>query len=110
MPVTGRIDSFNYETYFRMISELECISICLQYSSPLCYAISYESFRQECRIITESVSSSFIPNQLYLDWQSTFEDLHQYKEAVDRSRRAFGCDHAEVKVNQGDLDLLNWIN
>ncbi|CAF5102490.1 unnamed protein product, partial [Rotaria sp. Silwood1] len=40
----------------------------------------------------------------------TFEDLHQYKEAVDRSRRAFGCDHAEVKVNQGDLDLLNWIN
>ncbi|CAF1045344.1 unnamed protein product [Rotaria sp. Silwood1] len=70
MPVTGRIDSFNYETYFRMISEPECISICLQYSSPLCYAISYESFRQECRIITESVSSSFIPNQLYLDWQS----------------------------------------
>ncbi|CAF1166131.1 unnamed protein product [Rotaria sordida] len=59
-----------YDSYVRMISERDCVSICLQYSSPLCYAISYENFRQECRIITESVSSSSIPNQLYINWRS----------------------------------------
>ncbi|CAF2596818.1 unnamed protein product [Rotaria sp. Silwood2] len=69
-PIAGRIDSFQYEPYSRMISEPDCISVCLQYPSPLCYAISYESFRQECRIITESVPSSFIPNQLFLNWRS----------------------------------------
>jgi tetratricopeptide (TPR) repeat protein len=41
------------------------------------------------------------------------EDLHRYKEAVEHaaralhiSRHAFGPDHAEVKMNQDDLDRL----
>jgi len=69
-PLTGLIDSLDYVSYYRMITEPGCVSVCLQYTSPTCYAISYESFRQECRIITESVPSLFIPNQSFLDWRS----------------------------------------
>jgi hypothetical protein len=69
-PLTGRIDSLNYITYNQMITELGCISACIQSTSPSCYAISYESFDQECRLITQSVPSSFIPNQSFLDWHS----------------------------------------
>jgi hypothetical protein len=69
-PLTGRFDSFQYISYYRMVTERECVSVCIQYNSPLCYAISYESFRQECRLITQSVPSSSIPNQSFLDWRS----------------------------------------
>jgi hypothetical protein len=69
-PLTGRTDSLDYISYYRMITESDCISVCLQYTSPSCYGISYESFRQECRIITESVPSSFIPNQSFLNWRT----------------------------------------
>jgi hypothetical protein len=70
IPLTGRIDSLDYVSYYRMITESGCVSICLQYSSPSCYGISYENFRQECRIVTESVPSSFIPNQALPNWRS----------------------------------------
>ena len=69
-PSTGRIDSLNFISYNRMISEYGCVSLCLQYTSPSCYGISYESYRQECRLITESIPSSFTPNQSLLNWQS----------------------------------------
>lgn len=69
-PLTGRIDSLDYVSYYRMITEIDCISVCIGYTSPGCYGISYESFRQECRLITESVPSSFTPNQSFLDWRS----------------------------------------
>ncbi len=53
-----------------MITEPDCISACLQYTSPLCYGISYAIYGQECRIITEFASPSIIPNQSFLNWRT----------------------------------------
>jgi len=69
-PLTGRIDTLDYVSYYRMITERECISKCLQSASPACYGISYESFRQECRLITESVPSTYQPNKSFMNWLS----------------------------------------
>jgi len=69
-PTTGLIDSLNQVSYYRMINEIGCVSICLQYASPSCYAISYESYGQECRIITEPVPSSYTPDQSLPNWRS----------------------------------------
>jgi len=69
-PIIGRLDSLQYLLYYRMITEPDCISACLQYTSPSCYAISYESYGQQCRIITEFASPSIIPNQSFLNWRT----------------------------------------
>ncbi len=69
-PLTGLFDSLQYTSHYRMVTERECVSVCLGYTSPSCYAISYENFRQECRLITQSVPSLSIPNQSYLNWHS----------------------------------------
>lgn len=74
-PITGLIDSLNQVLFYRMVTERDCVSICLQYTSPSCYAISYEDFRQECRLITEPVPSSYIPNQSYLNWRSYLRSM-----------------------------------
>ncbi|CAF3324582.1 unnamed protein product [Rotaria socialis] len=69
-PVTGRIDNLTYDLYYRMVSEPDCLALCLKYTSSTCYAVSYESFLQECRIITQPIPSTFIPDQLFLNWRS----------------------------------------
>lgn len=74
-PIKGLIDSLEQVLFYRMVTERDCVSICLQYTSPSCYAISYEDFRQECRLITELVPSSYIPNQSYPNWQSYLRSI-----------------------------------
>lgn len=69
-PVIGLISSLNQVSYDRMISESGCVSTCLGYTSPLCYAISYESYGQQCRIITEPIPSGYTPDQSLPNWRS----------------------------------------
>ena len=74
-PIVGLMDSLDQVSFYRMVTERECVSVCLEYTSPSCYAISYENFRQECRLITESVPSSYVPNQSYLNWRSYIRSI-----------------------------------
>ncbi|UJR26917.1 hypothetical protein I4U23_008226 [Adineta vaga] len=70
LPATGRLDSVTYKKMDWMITELGCVSTCLQQRWPLCYAISYESFRQECRLITQVVPSTLYLNQSFHNWRT----------------------------------------
>lgn len=69
-PAIGRIDSLRYVTQYRMMIEPDCIALCLRYTSPSCYAVSYESFRQECRIITQPIPPNYSPEDLFTNWRS----------------------------------------
>jgi hypothetical protein len=69
-PMVGLITSLDQVSYYRMITELGCVTTCIGYTSPSCYAISYESFGQECRIITEPIPSGYTPDQLLHNWRS----------------------------------------
>ncbi|CAF0734878.1 unnamed protein product [Adineta ricciae] len=70
LPLTGRLDAFKYDTVDWMISELGCISICLRQSSPSCNAVCYENFRQECRMIRQSIPSNPYLNQSLHNWRT----------------------------------------
>lgn len=74
-PTMGLIDSLEQVTYYRMISERGCVSICLQYPSGVCHGISYENFRQECRLITEPIPSTYFSNQSYITWRSYIRSI-----------------------------------
>lgn len=74
-PMMGLIDSLEQEKYYRMISERGCVSICLQYPTGVCYGISYENYRQECRLITEPIPSTTFSNQAYLTWRSYIRSI-----------------------------------
>lgn len=70
LPLTGRLDSFQYDTVDWMISELGCVSTCIRQHSPSCYAVSYENFRQECRMIIQSIPLKPYLNQSLHNWRT----------------------------------------
>ncbi|CAF0954749.1 unnamed protein product [Adineta steineri] len=70
MPLIGLLNTFPYIEHGWMVNEPDCISACIQQTSPLCYGITYESYRQECRLITQFFPNSTIPNQSFLNWRT----------------------------------------
>ena len=54
-PFSGQFQSLNDDTMYRMISERECVSICIRDRTTPCSGVSYESYRQECRIVRQVI-------------------------------------------------------
>lgn len=70
LPIVGQFQSLNDDTVFRMISEQDCVALCIRDQSAVCSGISYQSFRQECRISRTVIPSSVITNDSYASWRS----------------------------------------
>ena len=70
IPTNGKIQTLAEDSIFRMISERDCVRLCVGDRLLPCSGISYESYRQECHLIRAITPSIAMVNQSMANWRS----------------------------------------